>query len=175
MHFDSFSEEAFNAYLAGFTDGDGYVGCKLGMGVRITLANCVPEVLYAIQERLGYGRIKSQHQKPHWRERFVLDIANMKDASDFLARTRPYALIKREAMDKMLDHISANRAKHQAIVNRNEEIRKRAASGEMREAIAHEYGVSSQLISRICKGLKWTTTRSQIAQDRRRDAKGRFI
>ena len=136
MDFDSFSDDLFNAYLAGFTDGEGYIAYKPGMGVRITLANCVMDVLVAIQRRLGYGHLKSQQQKPHWRRRWVLDVANMREASDFLKRIRPYLLIKAAVADTVLAHIAEKTAYHESIAARNQEIRERAASGEMRKKIA---------------------------------------
>jgi hypothetical protein len=167
-------EEVFNAYLAGFTDGEGYLGANQPEGMRIILANCVPDVLRDIQARLGYGSIKSQKQRDNWRERFTLDISNMCDAYNFLTRCRPYFQIKAVPADEMLRRIASCRAAHDAIIARNAAIVMRAEAGEMRKALATEYGVSPQLISRICKGHKWPSERSRTAKRRKRDKFGRF-
>lgn len=174
------SNEAFAAYLGGFTDGEGYVGIeptnrKNVSVVRIVLANCVPEVLRGIQARLGYGAIRSQKLKPHWRERFTLSVTNMADCERFLLLTLPYLFIKQDTARLALARINQAREKPLQIRERNNEIRALAAAGGVRRQIARRYGVSPQLISRICEGHKWPSEQSKIAKLRRRGPDGLFL
>ncbi|MDA8115718.1 MAG: hypothetical protein M0Z43_13490, partial [Acidithiobacillus sp.] len=101
MDIAEFTDKEFAAYLAAFTDGEGNIGFERPdkvhrhqFFVRITLANCVPEVLRDIQSRLGYGSIHSQKQRENWRERFVFVVSNLADCERFLLTVHPYLQIK---------------------------------------------------------------------------------
>ena len=180
--FSDFTDEAFAAYLAGFTDGEGYIGIepttRKGVSVvRIILANCVPEVLRGIQARLGYGAIRSQQFKPHWRERFTLSVTNMRDCESFLRTTLPYLHIlhiKHGVALDALKRIEEARTKQAAKAKRNDAIRAAAQSGERRKDIAVRFNLSPQAISRICEGHRWPSEQSRVAKLRKRDERGLF-
>lgn len=180
MSFSNFTDEAFAAYLAGFTDGEGYIGIesttrKNVSVVRIVIANCVPEVLYGIKERLGFGAIRSQKLRAHWRERFTLTVSNMKDCESYLNIVFPYLHIKKDVATKAFNLIEQARQKYLSLQSRNEEIRKSAAAGEQRKSIAERFKVSPQTISRICEGHKWQSEWSKYGSHRKRDDRGLFV
>ncbi len=179
MDFDTFSDDAFSAYLAGFTDGEGYIGLENDKKskktfVRIIIANCVKDVLVAIQQRLGYGAIRSQKLKENWRERFTLDIANLADCENYLLKVRPYLKIKASIADEALDRIGKSRQRVLDRYARNEAIKAAALSGEMRKNIAKRFNLSPQAISLVIEGHKWPSERSRIAKARKRSSLGRF-
>ena len=178
--FDQMTDMEFAAYLAGFTDGEGYIGVepttrKNVSAVRIVLANCVPEVLRGIQSRLGYGSIRSQTLKANWRERYTLSITNLGDAERFLSIVYPYLFIKREAADAAYLRIAEAKQNHLGRQIRNDAIRAAAKEGQMRKAIANQFNVSPQLVSRICEGHDWPSERSRVAKTRKRGTDGLFL
>lgn len=178
MNFDMFSDKAFAAYLAGFTDGEGHIAIPQShggfSGVRITLANCVPDVLRGIQQRLDYGSIRSQQQKENWRERFVWVASNIRDCEHFLHLVYPYLQIKRQDADNVLARIAAINERRTSVDARNYAIVEAARSGERRKDIAARFGISPQLVSRLCEGHNWPSEISRIAKSRKRDPQGRF-
>jgi uncharacterized protein YerC len=179
LNIDSFSDEAFAAYLAGFIDGEGYIGIESaprGLGsVNITIANCEVSVLESIRERLGVGAIYSQQQREHWRRRYVLKIGNAHDCRLALRIVRPYLQIKGEAADAMLEHVEVMCARIANRADRNRQIVELAASGMKRKDIAVHFGVSAQTISRVCNGHDWPSEMNRVAQSRNPNKLGQFI
>lgn len=152
MDFAGWSDEAFHAYLAGFTDGEGYVQSDVSSGgVRVVLANCVRPVLDGMRDRLGYGVIRSQQFRPHWQERHLLIIANARDCEDFLTRVRPYLHIKAESADAVLARVALYREVHEERLARNRAILAAVAAGETGKSVAARFGVSAMTVSRLRK------------------------
>ncbi len=177
MDFSSFTEEAFAAYLAGFTDGEGciYIKQPSGYGAcRVTLANCVEEVLIGIMDRLGYGSMKSQQQRGNWRERFTFDVYNAKDCERFLLLVRPYLKIKADQADAALQRIADQYSRTAGRLARNAAIVAAANNGEKRRDVAKRFGVSPQTVSRLCEGHNWPSERSDYAKRKQRNNKGQF-
>ena len=166
------TDREFAAYLAGFTDGEGYIGVRARDNVAIVLANCVPEVLEWIKARLGYGAIYSSQQKPHWRRRYVLKVSSAVECRDFLLRTQPYLLIKAEKATLALARIHEMQMGMDALDARNRQIVRLATSGRRHKDIAHRFGVSQQLVSRIIRGSKWP---SEIRRRRMRTGVRTFL
>jgi hypothetical protein len=178
MTFESFTDDQFAAYVAGFTDGEGciYLPYKPGYGAaRVTVANCVKDILLAIRSRLGYGTIKSQRQNPAWREKFTLDIYSANDVERFLLLVRPFLLIKASQADDALNRIAMQKERYAIRKARNAAIIQAAQNGEMRKVIAARFRVSAQTVSRLCEGHKWPSERKHIAKLRKRDSRGLFV
>jgi hypothetical protein len=178
------SDVEFAAYVAGFTDGEGYVGLaknRLGKeaDTRVTLANCNREVLEFIQERLGYGSIRSQQQKAHWRKKYTLNIASHDDVRSFLLMIQPYLIVKREIATTVLAHIE-DRMEQWRIAAIDKSLRWNSAlamagEGLSRSDIMKALKCSSQWISLVCRGHMWPSTRGATARKRKRDARGLFV
>jgi hypothetical protein len=158
------SDIEFAAYVAGFTDGEGWMAAPPEGGLRIVLANCERIVLERMRDRLGFGAIRSQIQKPHWRERHVLVISNATDCETFLRMTLPYLIIKRRTAEAMLTRCDEWRAAIAAFNERNRLIREAIASGERQKDIAARFGVSTQTVSRIKLGHTWPSERPKNAR-----------
>jgi DNA-binding CsgD family transcriptional regulator len=150
MRIDQFSEEAFNAYLAGFIDGEGHLQAHPHQaGVRLTIANCVPEVLRDIQNRLGFGVIRSQHQREHWRVKYVLVFNNFAEVTEVIQRVLLFLQIKRPEADAILERAVAWQTASAALDERDRQIQAAIASGEKQKEVALRFGLSQQTISRI--------------------------
>ncbi len=149
-----FPDDVFAGYLAGFLDGEGYIQGS-GDGVRIVLANCEVHILEEIRDRLGFGAIRSQQQKAHWRERFTLVFFNGEDVEAVLRLTRPYLRIKGQAADAALAKIDAWRENVRLRQERNAGILEAIKAGEVQKSIAARFGVSTQTVSRIKRGHLW--------------------
>ncbi len=163
MDFDDWTDEAFAAYLAGFTDGEGHVAMPSTGGVRVTLANCEEAVLRGMRDRLGYGVIRSQQQRPHWRRRFVLIFQNAADCESFLRMTLPYLHIKRASAIRVLAMCDAYRASLNEFNERNRQIRSALSAGERGKDIAARFGISPQTVSRVKSGHSWPSERPKNA------------
>jgi hypothetical protein len=174
MWIAAFSDEAFAAYLAGFTDGEGWLGVT-PHGVRITIANCELQVLEQIRDRLGYGTIKSQHFKAEWRRRYVLDIANYEACSDFVRRVRPFFQIKGPIADAMLAKAARKTRERERMEARDEAVRNAARDGTLQTEIAKRFGMSQQNVCRILRGHDWPSNRGRAARRRKRNSTGQFL
>jgi hypothetical protein len=167
---ETWSDTSFAAYLAGFTDGEGYMDAPPHGGLRIILANCERDVLEAIRRRLGYGVIRSQQQKPHWRERFVLVISSAADCESFARLTLPYLIIKRRPALAILAKCEEWRNVVASYEERNHLIREAIAAGEVQKEIAARFGLSQQAISRIKLGHTWPSEKPKSARQGARGA-----
>lgn len=183
MDLSQFSDEAFAAYLAGFTDGEGNIDYERPDKtprnnnknyVRITLANCVESVLIGIQQRLGYGVIRSQKQRENWRRRYVFIAQNQRDCEKFLLMVRPYLQIKGEDADTALERIATTKQRRQEKCERNDAMWTMARAGASRKQIAAHFKVSPSMVSRICAGHHWNQ-RSESAKKRKRNDAGYFL
>jgi hypothetical protein len=163
MSFEALTDEAFNAYLAGFTDGEGYIGIDYsGSIVRIITANCVPEVLEAIRSRLGYGHIKSQQLRPHWRRRYTFDASNTRDCWDYLHRIQPYARIKAALVEVGIAKIADRYAELERRRMRNEAILAALDAGETQEVVGRRFGVRQSTVSLIKCGKRGQPRRGTL-------------
>ena len=98
------------AYIAGFTDGEGYIGIVRNQGLRlfIQITNTKPEVLYWMKELFGGSIHKGQYKsesdprffnaKPTYKWTIV-----SRQAETFLEAIQPYLRIKSELCQFALD------------------------------------------------------------------------
>ncbi len=109
-------------YLAGFFDGEGYVGisthsCKaigkkpwIQIRPRATITNTDLRILKQIQEYLVFIgckssiRIKSRYNKLH-KVGYNLEIEEMKSVHIFLVSIVPYLVIKKDKAENVILHI----------------------------------------------------------------------
>lgn len=105
------------AYLAGFFDGEGYVGLasntrrtstrkapKLSFQPKIAIGQKHPAVLLSIQESLGYGSITRHKTRFGFTYRFR--VHNRIDVIRFLEEVLPHVIVKREQVELMLKVLS---------------------------------------------------------------------
>lgn len=181
MPIATMSDVEFAAYLAGFTDGEGYIGVerhgrrnRSGL-VRITVANTHGPIISAIRERLGFGYVRSQKQDNRWKLKWTYNVTSLSDCERFLMIVFPYLVVKRAAADRAFERIREAQAMHRKKRDRNAAVIAAAMSGKMRKIVAMEFGISPQMVSRICCGHRWPSERRRIAKHRKRDARGLFV
>jgi hypothetical protein len=162
----SWSDSEFGAYLAAFTDGEGWLAAPPEGGVKIILANTHLGVLTAMRDRLGFGvvRAMTQVQNPRYLPRYILAIQNARDCEEFLRLARPYMIIKTDAADAILTRCADWRQAVGAYNERNRQIRAAIAAGERQKDIAARFGVSTQTISRIKLGHTWPSEQPKNAR-----------
>lgn len=174
------TDDQFATYLAGFTDGEGWIGyqkdrngkkCAIG----IAIANTHKESLEFIQTKLGFGYIDSQKFKEHWKRRYCLKIRNMSDCLKFLEIIKPFSIIKANIINEAINFIKQRMVYWQGIAERNNKIVNLAKDGWLRKDIAKHFGVSPQLVSSKCEGHKWPSEMSKFAKKRKRDSRGLFM
>lgn len=149
-------ESAFAAYVAGFTDGEGFMAAPPEGGLRIAISNTDLGVLNQIQERLGFGTIRSQRAAtPRGREIFAYRVHNILDCERFLRIVRPYLVIKAAVADAMLERCEVVR---RAIEERRDlglQIREALATEKNMSEIARRFSVSPTTVGRIKSG-EWS-------------------
>ena len=163
MKLADLSDEAFAAYVAGFTDGEGHLEVHPSRaGVRIVIANTNRDVLEQIRNRLGEGRISQRHSvydKPHYLPRFVLVFDDGLSCGRVLDRIRPYLQIKADPADVILARIAEWHALIRQGAERNRLIREAIERGEKQTNIAQRFHTSKQTVSRIKLGQYWPSER----------------
>ena len=146
-------DAAFAAYVAGFTDGEGFMAAPPEGGLRIAIANTELGVLEQIQKRLGFGTIRSQ-KAAHGatREIYAYRVQNVLDCEKFLRIVRPYLIIKAAVADAMLDRCELFR---QAVEERKVlglQIREALLTEKNMSEIARRFSVSATTVGRIKSG-----------------------
>lgn len=154
----NFSTDAFLGYLAGFLDGEGCIEInKDECGIRLRLANTHRPTLDAIHARLGYGRVE-EYRRPankNYRRLFCYAVSSAPDVERFLLSVRPYISIKAEKADLALEIIRRQRARMEALDQRNAAVLAALKSGRMQKDVAAEFNISQALVSRIKSGHTW--------------------
>lgn len=174
------TDREFAAYLAGFTDGEGYIGCEPAKHgrpiVRIAIANTDIRPLQFILDRLGFGKIRSQQQQANWKVKYCWHCSNLSDAEKFFDVCQEFLIVKVEAVTKARARIAEAKARHLHRTTRNEEIKAAVKNGEgNRKEIAARFNVSPQTVSRLCEGHKWPSQQKELASTRHRDSRGLFV
>lgn len=152
--FDTWTDEQFAAWLAGFFDGEGSVDLARE-GITLSIANTVRAVMEAVHARTGVGNMDQVEfiNKP-WRTKYVWRIRNFPEIRTVLLLIRPYLTIKALVADAALERIAAKQAFHDAVTARNHEMQRlRRDEGLSYSAIAKRYGVSWQFVQYADK--KW--------------------
>lgn len=107
-----------NPYIAGFIDGEGYIGLlrrnrkDLIQGfyykpvIKVSQRSLYSKVLYLFQEKYG-GYITVKAKQPHLNQKQVdaWEIANRPMVKKVLLDIQEYSLVKREIIDLMLEFI----------------------------------------------------------------------
>ena len=92
------------AYIAGFFDGEGYIGIVMNHGLRliVSITNTKVEILYWLKDLFGgsvcNGQRPSQNQKPI----YVWTIVS-REAAIFIYRIQPYLRLKEEQSELGLE------------------------------------------------------------------------
>ena len=107
-------------YLAGFLDGEGYIGLekhtdkrlkrKWTVRYRVTLTNQHKGLMEELHKEYGGSLIKKPNQKECW----ALEICKKSDISKLLKGVMPYLIIKNKKAEELLNFIEPrlDNAKH---------------------------------------------------------------
>lgn len=97
------------AWLAGFMDGEGYIGLYPNRSVyraRIGLSNTNREVLEVVQDKLGGHLGKGFLGKDNWKVRYNWELGNYKALCYVLPRIEPFSLIKRDRVLLLQEYLT---------------------------------------------------------------------
>jgi DNA-binding CsgD family transcriptional regulator len=153
--FDSWTDEQFIAWLAGFMDGEGciYLQTKQQHSVEITLANTEREVMCAIYERMQMGVLnETTYSKSEWKTKYTWRIRNYDDACSLLTRLLPFLVIKRAKAEEAIQRVNMAYAIRDAMNERNQQVRAMKAQGTSTKEIASLFDLSVASVNAICAG-----------------------
>lgn len=154
IDFKQFSDVQFGAYLAGFTDGEGCVSVPtLASDVRrITLTNTVPEILYAIRDRLGYGAVdKSERKNKKHKTVYRYRITSCTHLRRYLRLVMPWLLVKKDVAQVLLNSINQHEDSLLAYKRSVRVVWQLLCDGERPQKIARDLGIDNQVVYRIKK------------------------
>lgn len=154
----SWTDDAFAGYLAGFLDGEGCIEINPNeCGIRLRLANTHRPTLDAIHNRLGYGRVE-EYRRPsnsNYKRLYCFAVSSAPDVERFLTLVRPMISIKADKADRALDIIRRQRERMADLDRRNAAVLAAVQSGRLQSEVAAEFGISQSLVSRIKAGHTW--------------------
>lgn len=151
-------------YIAGFTDGEGYIG-RVGRSCRIVWGQnsveCL-ESMAAVFREMGanpciYRRPAKPPKQPN--VSWVLVIAERKWVAEILQRLIPYLIVKHNAAVSMLEWIEANPRAHNIEPVPEDELIRLHQEGFTQKAIAKRLGYGPIAVSKVAArlGLKFRT------------------
>lgn len=152
-------EDAFAGYLAGIIDGEGCIEIIGDYSVRLRIGNTIQHTLCAIQERLGFGRVREDktREKNGFKRLWVFEVSSCKDVGRVFDICGRYIHMKPDQMAHATAIIGRVKADLADIDWRNKRILEEVDSGRMQKEIAAEFGVSPQLVSFLKRGHTWST------------------
>lgn len=111
-------------YIAGFFDGEGYVGIihsKRGPVVSLTMTNTNLALLEMIKEFVGFGNIYEQKVTNRFGKHpcHFLRFANHKGALRFAENILPYCVIKKQRIEALITAIKSHKWRGEYEVDRN--------------------------------------------------------
>lgn len=102
--------EPEKAYIAGIMDGEGLIGyyfqkSKNRHEATVTITNTDPRLMNWLQEKIGYGNVKSERSGYSRRKHVchVWCISNKPRVRDFLEAITPYLMIKQDQAKLLLN------------------------------------------------------------------------
>lgn len=150
-YFHGWPDAQFNAWLAGFFDGEGCVYLPKGPGVELTMASTRREVIQAIHARLGVGYIEVTEftNQPNWNTKYLLRIRRYEDARNVLLKMRPYLTIKTDKADTAIRRIVAFVERRRATLDKHADVRTLAKRKFTHQQIADKVGLSRTRVTQI--------------------------
>lgn len=170
--FTDWSDDRFAAWLAGFFDGEGCIHLpKSGVGIELSIANTVPDVITAIHKRVGLGIVtKIEFAGVSWKTKYHWRVRNYPEADAVLRMIRPHLVIKADQADAAVAFIAPKIEERRAMARRNAEIRQLSADGWKQRAIAERFEISVRSVQQVL----YRTDERQPWQPRR-ETDGRFL
>ena len=97
-------EDTFNAWLAGFWEGEGSLVAKRPR-IEITQAGeRGKKVLTLIQRELGFGKVYERkidfEKHPNWKRQFVFYVSGIDNVLNFVSRIKPYLKMRKEEVEE---------------------------------------------------------------------------
>jgi len=123
--------ETQKAYLAGYLDGDGYVGMTFLKGknhygeirIEVNISSTSKKTIKEIREIVGYGIIdekkrskKDKIKHPTWRNYYIWRINTQKEIYDFISQILPYSKTRKKQL-KLLKEYIESRMTHPKIMD----------------------------------------------------------
>ena len=163
ISFETWSDEQFAAWLAGFFDGEGCVYIPEKTGIALSISNTVRDVIFAIRNRLQIGTItETTFSNMNWRTKYSWQVKTYKEAGAFLKLIRPFLTIKAAKADEAMARIEASQARFRTRYERNKKMIELVESGMTHKDVAALFNNKSLLCNsnHVCasQGLLATTT-----------------
>ncbi len=148
--FETFSDEIFMAWFAGFFDGEGCIYTNPdGKAMEITVANTERDVIRAIHERLGFGIISETTFSTHnWKTKYQWRLRNMPEIHALLSRMRPYLTIKACKADRAMELAASYIHQRREMAERNKSVLEMLKTHRQFE-VADAFGLTRQTVATI--------------------------
>lgn len=153
--FDTWTDDQFAAWLAGFFDGEGCIQVPK-VGIDVSIAGTERAVIEAIQTKLGVGTITEvTYDRPEWRTKYHWRVRNYPQAQMVLRMMRPFLTIKAAKADEALVRTAAWGTKRSNLAERNRRILELAAEGMPYNQISKMFGLDSRsrTVGYIVRGM----------------------
>jgi DNA-binding CsgD family transcriptional regulator len=153
--FDTWTDDQFITWLAGFMDGEGciYLKIKQQHSVDLTIANTNRAVIMGIHDKLQLGCVEEiTYMKAEWKTKYVWRVRNYDDVYTVLIKLLPFLVIKQEKAKEAIQRIEMAYAIRNAMTERNQQIREMKRQGAPTREIAITFGLSPSSINMICAG-----------------------
>lgn len=159
--FDTWTDEQFYPWLAGFFDGEGcvYLHIKQQHSVDVSISNTNRAVIEGIYNRVRLGSLsETTYTKAEWKTKYTWRIRSYDDAHAFLSQLLPFLIIKRDAAIEAIHRVDMAYAIRNAMIERNQEIRAMKKQGTPSKEIAKVFEMSVASINAIVAGKYYEST-----------------
>lgn len=111
------------AYIAGFLDGEGYIGISNIHCPRVEFINTNRDILEFIKSVYGGDiRVRKHPNHPLWKDGYELDIQGVAKVKNILLSLYPYIKLKKIQSKEVINYIS-NRTYNKTITDSELEYR----------------------------------------------------
>ncbi|RJQ10892.1 MAG: hypothetical protein C4551_01930 [Bacillota bacterium] len=145
--FDTWTDDQFYAWLAGFFDGEGCIHIPNQPGIDVSISNTSQALIEAIRVRVGLGIIEEiTFSKENWRTKYSWRVRRYSEAESLLLRIRPFLTIKAAKADEALAYM---RPKLDKVIKRHQlyiEVGELIDSGVPRSEVAERFGMTRKMV-----------------------------
>lgn len=153
--FETFTDEQFAIWLAGFFDGEGCITIPKKAGIDVNIANTNRAVIEGIYNRLGAGVIiETTYDNQKWKTKYSWRLRTYEESAGILKMMRPYLTIKAAKADEALILCAKYLDKLQRTADRNAQIIEIAQNNPKttHREIAAQFGMCRSGITQILSG-----------------------
>lgn len=159
--FESWTDEQFYPWLAGFFDGEGcvYLQIKQQHSVEVSISNTNRAVIEGIYDRVCLGTLtETTYGKAEWKTKYTWRVRDYRDARVFLLRLLPFLVIKQNAAIEAIARVDTAYAIRDAMIERNQQIRAMKKDGASTKELAALFELSTSSINMIVAGTYYEGT-----------------